>query len=209
MTTTKQRTPPVTTAKQRTPSVVTSETQTPSVPRSASGLRSVVTIEKIKADCSLELDDGECSILTFCFQCLGMKTECVLFEPDYVKMSGSSRKITPRKTWELFLKTYDAKVEVELSTTSSRGVVPKVNELIFCDSNGEVSISRKEKETEFIVSKFGAGGDGSMGIYIPNDIAKTLLEKGFKMLVAAKVFEPRSGEQSPVVVEKQHLNKVE
>ncbi len=140
-----------------------------------------MTTEIIKADCSLKLEfDGEeCSILTFHFQCLEMKIECVFFEPDHVYIDGLSRKTSPRKTWELFLMTYDLESKLK----------PEVIDLIFGNSNGDVSISRKEKETEFIVSKFDSGGDGSLNVCIPNKIAKPLLIKGFKMLVAAKVFE--------------------
>ena len=81
-------------------------------------------------------------------------------------------------TWNQFQKSHSG---IKIST--------EVIDLIFGNSNGDVSISRKEKETEFIVSKFDSGGDGSLNVCIPNKIAKPLLIKGFKMLVAAKVFE--------------------
>lgn len=54
----------------------------------------------------------------------------------------------------------------------------KLEELNFCDSNGNVSMTWTDKNTiKCEVSRFGAGGGGSSICYLPGDLAKPKLRE--------------------------------
>lgn len=55
-------------------------------------------------------------------------------------------------------------------------------EIVYCNSNGEVSISTKNDFTTFTVGKYGAGGDGQISVTLANNVCLSEFKKMVAML---------------------------
>lgn len=62
-------------------------------------------------------------------------------------------------------------------TFMERAKLGECEQLVFCDSNGTVSLESCKKELIFTVAKHGAGGDGIISVEVAKEFCMSSLEK--------------------------------